>query len=281
MAYLLLSRRGDAAGLIGGSLRGVPLFARTRVSCCRALTILLFLAAVGPANAGPLDIFDIVGSWDTSSIFPNTISDPFVSNGDDQMVDELRWGLTEIDYLGQTYSAGGTGQSGYDFTPNGDYIPVPLDTTFLLGTFDHFNQPVFGTFLGSVDYSFSFSTNGSPNPLSSTFTFSHDETLNDGPCAAGPDGASVSMCDDFVGVVASPLNTALTVGSDTYLFELLGFSKDLGQTTFSTLQSPEMQKNSAGLYGRVTLQSVPEPATLGLFGVGLAVLGLRYRRGRP
>ena len=228
------------------------MFARTRVSCCKALTILLFLVVVGPANASPLDIFDIVGSWDASSVLPNDISDPLINNADNQLTDELRWGLTEqavrrgddgrraghhddggqtVDYLGTMYSdAGGTGQSGYDFTPNGDYIPVPLDTTFLLGTFDHYNQPVFGTFLGSVDYSFSFSTNGSPNPLSSTFTFSHNETLNAGVCAAGPDGPSVSMCDDFVGVVASPLNTALTVGSDTYFFELLGFSKDLGQS---------------------------------------------------
>ena len=262
------------------------------------VTVMPLLGLVMPAEADPVVYSDLIisnigGGW--TNVNPGDISALSVDNSGS--TDTIRWGQTEIMWNGQMIGAGGTGQSGYDFAAAGDLSPVPLDVAFLLGTFEHINQPVYGSFLSSVDYEFSFMTNGSPSPLSTTFSFEHTETLNVGPCASGPAGMSQSMCDDFVSVSSSGLNSSIMFGTTSYLFELLGFSTDGGLTTTSMFQSPEMQTNQAGLYARLTFegvvagvtddpQPVPEPGTLLLLGVGLAACGLGRRRlrlrfGRP
>ena len=232
---------------------------------CILFAIVLALN-VGSALAGPLDITNILGSWANAQ--PGGITALNVNNVANQGTDTVRWG----DPLGQS-------QSGYNFTPASNLTSVALGTPLLLGTFQHVNQPVFGTALGSIDYNFSFSTNGNPANLGVVFHFVHDETTNDTPCAAGPEGPSLSICDDFVNITSGSLNQVITVGSDTYFFNLLGFSKDGGLTTRTGFQSQENGTTTAGLYGVVTTTPVPEPTTLVLLVISLGgVAALRQAK---
>jgi hypothetical protein len=48
------------------------------------------------------------------------------------------------------------------------------------------------------------------------------------------------------------INSLITVGGDTYFFNLLGFSTNGGATIKNVFQSPEGGNNSAGLYAMVT-----------------------------
>jgi hypothetical protein len=231
------------------------------------LGVVLFINA-GSAFAGPLDITDIVGAWLNAQ--PGGITNLNINNVTNQGTDTVRWGDP----------ATSLGQSGYNFTPGGDIISAALGTPFLLGTFEHVNQPIFGTPLGSIDYNFSFDTNGIPANLATSFHFVHDETPNDLPCDAGPEGASISVCDDFVTVSTLGINQLITVGTDVYFFNLLGFSKDGGATIRTGFQSQENGTSRAGLYGVVTAQPIPEPSTLLLLLAGLGGITAATRRMR-
>ena len=224
---------------------------------CLLFAIVLALHG-GSALAAPLNITNILGGW--TGALPPGITDFDIDNFAGQATDRVRWG-DPLDFF----------QSGYNFTPGANIIGVPVGTPFLLGTFQHLNFPIFGTALGSIDYNFSFTTNGTPNNLATTFHFVHDETSNSAPCAAGPEGPSVSICDDFVTISAANLNQLITVGSDAYFFNLLGFSKNGGATINTEFQSTENGTTTAGLYGIVTSQpvGVPEPTTLLLLVSGL------------
>ena len=215
-----------------------------------ATVLILVLVAAAPTSAAPLDIVDIEGGW--LNVFP--AANGAINNVAAQGTDTVRWP-----------NPGDPLQSGYNFTPAADIIGAPLGAPLLLGTFQHINQVIF-TSITSVEYAFSFTTNGLPNVLNDTFHFDHNETPNPG--------------DDIVTVSSVNLDQLIDVGGDQYFFNLLGFSTDGGMTFSTIFTSPEGGTNTAQLYGRVTAQPIatPEPGTFSLLGAGLAVAGLRRRR---
>ncbi len=190
-----------------------------------------------------------------------------LTNAAGQAMDIVRWG--------------GTGNpntdSGYDFNPTDNPVGFVLGTPFVLGVFTHHNQPIpNGSSITAIDYSFAFDTNGAPSSLSDVFNFAHNETPNN--CGCSPND------DDIVTVSSVNLNSVITVGTDTYFFNLLGFSNNGGVTINSVFSSPEGQNNSASLFGVLTDQPitntpVPEPASMFLMATGIGYLARRRRKG--
>jgi hypothetical protein len=198
-----------------------------------AITAACSMATI--VNADPLQITNIDGSWVNATPSGNIT---YLNNQIGSATDSVRWG-------GSLDSG-----SGYDFNPNADLLSVTLDSPFALGVFTHINQPITsGSSITNIDYNFGFETNGSPLNLATTFQFGHNETPN-------ITGQS-PVDDDLVTIGAISFNQLITVGLDSYYFNLLGFSLDNGVTFSNIFSSPEMGSNSATLYGTVTAQPLP------------------------
>jgi hypothetical protein len=219
---------------------------------------------VSQASAAAISLSGAAGFW-TSPVGGSELE--FV-DAPGQGQDTVKWG--DIN-----------GKSGYHFTPTGD-ATVLEGSPFLLGTFTHFNQVISGDAITEVDYALSFNLEGGvPMPLNVLLHFLHDETNND-PATCFPE--SVSLCDDIVTTSLPAVTSFFLGGTETRYLHLLGFSQDGGLTFANRYLSVEGGTNAAMLYGLVSAEPAPiptpEPATLALFGAGLAAAVAARHRAR-
>lgn len=225
-----------------------------------------------PAAAAPLTITYVDGIWENAS--------PVVSGGG---TNEIRWG-----------DSAGWGQSGYNFDSSAVPFDAEEDTAFVLGTFEHLNFPVYGTFLQSVDLAVEFMIDGVADPITSVFSFAHWETLNNqgGTCTSGNGGSNWSGVN--VNGCADRVTATLNLGQSeifqidgiSYVLDILGFQYD--GALMSAFWTTERETNVAELVaifrtvdGEVppdTPPEVPLPASGLLLLGGLAGLIAARRR---
>ena len=221
-------------------------------SCVLAPSLTLVVAlAAAPAIAGPIDLTNFSGTWENSTGGTNVSGE----------------GTNSI-----TWGDGVAPDSGYLFEAALNILNAGIGVPLLMGEFTHFNEVIPVPNLTGVDLHFGFNTNGAPASVSTVFPFAHNET---------PNNTGTSPADDDIVTITTPIvNVPILVGTDLYFFNLLGFSTDGGVTFQSVFSSPEGANNSALLFGQLTTEPVPEPASLLLFGGALTAVAARLRRAR-
>jgi len=192
------------------------------------------------ASASALTITSIDGEWQNVSAGVSGVG-----------TDKIRWGK----------GWKGGGQSGYDFNATTTELNASDGEMFSLGSFDHRNLPVTGTFLKSVDLAVSFTIDGMTNAISSVFSFGHTETYNRkrGKCANGERNYSDRNANGCADRVSATLNEAKTetfqIDGVTYILDVLGFhyAGEL-MTDFWTV---EKEVNSAELKSVISGSNAP------------------------
>jgi hypothetical protein len=212
---------------------------------------LLLLGNISVAQATTLSITNVDGDWANQNPASIVVQNDIGVGGN---LSTARWG---------TGSWPSYQQSGYDFETDTTPFDVQSDgSMFSLGTFSHLNYPITGTTLDSIDLLLSLNIAGVVTSVTATFSIDHEETSNSGPHP-----------DDIVTIMNPIVNEFFTVDGKEYYFNLFGFSQDYGQPLSTVFNPKEGKLNEATLYARITeapINEVPEPATMLLFGTGLA-----------
>jgi hypothetical protein len=243
------------------------------------LAAALLLSA--PAGAVVLSIDPILATWS------NVVGAPVTPTGNGTDTAEIRWGEPATD----------AGQSGYRFaaasTPVNTTVVVDgASATFNLGTFTHFNNPIFAPSITSARLTITYGVSVDGNFLNNynaVFNFLHDETPNpDNPCLFGGDnGAGVNSngCADRVRVgLNENLTQFFTINDVNYTLDISGFS--VGGDPFSQFLTQEASTNNAILLGRIAAQGftnnlgIPEPSSWAMMLLGFGAIGLSARRRR-
>ena len=195
-----------------------------------------------------------------------------MNNGTD--VASISWGNAPGD--NSSYEIAGNGPNNFDFpdTPGGmtDFI--------VIGNFTHFNNVITGTSLGSVGLNLGLRIlNGDIFEDTFQFLFTHNETPNvAGSCPDGPRGPSTSVCDDIIQITEPSPQTFMYAGM---LFDIdLSFFLADDFTPSDSVQTEENSDNVRRLAVKITKLAVPEPATLGMLGLGLLFLAAVSRTSR-
>ena len=212
---------------------------------------LMFLL-MGTATAD-LTVNTVNGAW--SNAVPS--SGITISNGAlPGDVDKVRWG--------DPVNWGGP-RSGYDFLAEATPFNAAVDgSAFALGIFTHHNYPIYEPFLTSVDLTVSINIDGF-GAFAPVFQFTHNETPNNYSPDSNPKN------NDIVMLMSPALNAVFSDGTNTYYFNLIGFSVDGGVTIADKFSTVEGKTNDATLYATITSTPIgtPEPTAMILLGLGL------------
>lgn len=218
---------------------------------------------ISAASAASLSVTSISGEW-TNIVPASGITSVSPS--------EIRWGTST-----------GSGQSGYKFDAAGTPITPTEGVDFSLGEFTHFNNPITGTNLTSVDLKVTIGLDigGTAETVISTFSFLHDETPNSPTLENCKYPGSVTRCDDLVTATLNLSSTqSFFLGGVEYVFTVSGF--EVGGTTLASFLTAENATNTAQLKAKyVTKESVeviPLPAAGWLLLGGIAGLAAMRRK---
>jgi len=243
--------------------------------------------AVGALGALATDVraapFDITTSGIWTATLPPQVGSPDTLTGIG--TNEIRWGIP----------ADGA-KSGYRF----DGLTVPtsfadldalLAAQFEVGDFTHINFPITGGSITQATLQMTMTiqdtgVGGGSQILNFSFNFTHNETDNltdqagTGSCpATGTTPIPAAGCPDVVGLQTVFSQEIVNIGGQELVLEVIGFVPE-GQTDpTGSFVTSESANNVASLLVRLRAP-IPEPATLGILGLGLAALGWQQRRRR-
>ena len=162
---------------------------------------------------------------------------------------EIRWGWST-----------GLGQSGYRFDGTGAQT-FNFDEPFLVGTFWHFNWPIYGDHItwAKLNVTLNFTDPlVSPDPTF-IFQFDHEETTNyqcsSGLCAYTP---CVGTCPDRVTFPSAYPEETFVIGDKIYTLKIIGFEWPDG-TLVDHFVTQEELDNYAFLIGTLSSVLVPKP----------------------
>ena len=191
------------------------------------------------------------------SDYIDIVNNDLGSNIHDQSV--FNWGLNRRNRSSQFRFDGAAS----DFVENN--FTVSDGTAFSLGDFTYKNRATrFSGGVTGVDFDLNVNLLGI-----GWSTFSYSLGIDNTPNGS-------SNVPDYVSLLTQGEDSLFNYSGQSYRFEILGFSRDGGLTFEDSTYLNERSVTTAEIYG--SIQAVPVPAALWLFGSGLLALGALAKR---